>query len=1244
METLTERLEKKTTLSERLAEKQVFVDINIPSINVYEGIADPQDVEVRAKDVLKLARENELPIKTVEKFYDRITGDKEMQWADIISEPVTDKEMLEKSFIAKGKLFRRQFGLPEPWETYMWQASQRPGFTIGEQNALEQYYKTNPHKRPRQYKNFFDEILRNLGGGTLNVASGFIGTIAIGIEQTWGAAEDTLLSTENLHRWAQQLHDKAKEPAYAPAEEGGWKGFVAAAVGQAAPYMGAAVGATVVSGTPLAAFGVAFAVEGDNAYRDAIAAGASEEDAQLRRFLVGTINGAIEQMQITQVWKFAKTGTGSAKYILKAAERKAWRKLIARGADFTYEAAKHASREGLEEALQEFTSIAAQAEFEPEIWDTARYRIFSAGLGGGVVGLIYGTGGKVFAGRATIPSSERLSAALQKKLNVSKELGDYVATKVDEGMSIAEADKILSQAKVLGEESVLAEVEEPTEIVEKPPEALPKPSKPKIRPTEPTGEAIEKKAPVKPTVEAKKPKVVKKPVKPKEVEPAVKLLGGVDPISQIKIALSEAKKVRPITEAKQAAERKRRVGAAAGALKSSIAKGTPTDEAIFKSTGLLKGELTEYDQLYTPVEDILEPGAKEAAYRKIYEHPGLQYFEVLNTATAFKKLLAGTSLTPTDITNIETVFGKAFSDITKERAIKSSLYDRAIAIWKAGLLTGIKTSGINITSTMSHSVTETAKDVPSAFYDRFFKLFTGERTLAFTTRGVSSGVIEGVDKGWKYMKTGIDERHVGGKIGDKYDYKKIGMGKSKIAQGLQIYVETIFHLLGAEDQPFFYGNFGRSLRSQAIAQAMNKELKGKERKVYADKKVANPTDEMLIAAAHDAEVAVFQNRTTFGDIAKAVQKVKGGEIIVPFGRTPSAVAMQIINYSPVGAIKAVTENIGKGKFNQRQFSQALGRATIGTAALYLGTLLFKKGLMTLDWPDTERERELWKLEGRSANSIKIGDKWRSIQVLGPVGNALIIGGHFQKALTAEGSPTKAIVTAMSGGAKSFSEQTFVRGVNQAVDALASPERSFGNWFTSMAGSAVPTIIADIARAADEQERRAVGPKERIISRIPIAREGLEPKIDVFGNDLPRYGGNVFEVMADPSRPSKIREDVVIDELRRLSVVGIKASPTLLGDKKGYEALTAKENTRLWQRAGELTYIVLLALIDNSDYKKTNDEEKGKLINFVVKKAKDEARAEIARIKINQGADIIKLKEGGLLNDDVVKVLINLERR
>jgi len=407
----------------------------------------------------------------------------------------------------------------------------------------------------------------------------------------------------------------------------------------------------------------------------------------------------------------------------------------------------------------------------------------------------------------------------------------------------------------------------------------------------------------------------------------------------------------------------------------------------------------------------------------------------------------------------------------------------------------------------------------------------------------------------------------------------------------------------------------------------------------------NPTDEMLRYAVIDAETAVFQNRTMLGDIARHIQRAPGAEFVIPFGRTPSAIAMQIVNYSPVGAVKAVVENIQN--FDQRLFSQAIGRSVVGTATLYVGAMLFKAGLMSLDRPKTERERELWKVEGRSANSIKIGDQWRSVQVLGPAGTVLMIGGHFAKAMDDTGSPTKAMVTALAGGAKSFSEQTFLKGLNNSVQALMDPERSFETFASSLAGSAVPTIVADIARASDSTERRVSGPVERIESRIPGLRQSLEPSMTVFGQDLPRYGGNVLEVMLDPTRPAKIQQDVVVDELRRLWDGGHEASPTLLGDKKGYEVLTPEQNTELWRRAGELTYYHVWRTMQTGEYQQSDDEYRTRLINNAVDDAKVIARTEMAYNILSalpQGEQLIRkieFREGGLVTKEISRELDKL---
>jgi hypothetical protein len=573
--------------------------------------------------------------------------------------------------------------------------------------------------------------------------------------------------------------------------------------------------------------------------------------------------------------------------------------------------------------------------------------------------------------------------------------------------------------------------------------------------------------------------------------------------------------------------------------------------------------------------------------------------------------------------------------------VPNTLADKLMVLWKAGLLTGIKTSGLNLFSNISHFGSEIAKDIPATIIDNIASLFTGKRTKTFTTKGVPRGLKEGVDNGWRYLKTGFDERNVGAKL----DYKRVNFGESKVAKGLQKYEETVFRILGSADQPFYYGAKARSLYDQAFAIGKNKGLKGEELKNFANKLVQNPTDEMVKIAVADAETAVYQNRTFLGDMARHLQKSKLGEFLVPFGRTPSAVAMQIINYSPIGVVRAFTENIGRGRFNQRQFSEMLSRGLTGTAVLFLGSEMFKKGLISLDFPTSEKERELWKLEGKKPNAIKVDGKWRSPIVLGPAGNLLLIGGHFAQSFKEEGSPTAAISKAMFGSAKSFKEQTFLTGIERSTKALENKNLAEGYIGSSLA-STIPTLVSDIARATDPKERRQEGISERIIARVPGARRTLEPRVDVLGKEQERVG-SFIETLIDPTRPSRIYSSPVINEIKRMWDAGFRVSPTLLGDKRGYDSLTQKQNTELWKKAGEITNDKLGSLFQNEEYKNAPEDIKAKTIENFINKAKLYSRVALV-IHLLDGLEgeglqkeLSKHKESGLINREVFDLVAKM---
>jgi hypothetical protein len=642
------------------------------------------------------------------------------------------------------------------------------------------------------------------------------------------------------------------------------------------------------------------------------------------------------------------------------------------------------------------------------------------------------------------------------------------------------------------------------------------------------------------------------------------------------------------------------------------------------------GRLTPEGQLRFAAKEIMKWNELHPN-RKVPELTGKQADEILTEMKAINSMADGEE---------RAIRFKQLQDRIHS-LVPSTMMEKAAAVWKAGLLTGLKTTGLNLFSNVAHTGLETAKDVPAAAADMLLSLITGKRTTTATFKGLPAGMKAGARRGWTYLKTGYDARDVGSML----DYKPINF-KNKALQG---YVDGVFRTIGSQDQPFYYGALKRSLHNQAKAVTKNEGLKGEAAKRRIAELVENPTDELTAYATLDAETAVFQQRTLLHEkVGKNLQRLGGGtgEFIVPFSKTPSGVAMQIINYSPAGPFIEIGKQIVRRKFDQRMLSQAIGRGAIGTGVLWTGSKLYDNDMVSLGYPPTERERELWKAEGRTPNSIKINGKWRSAQVLGPAGPILLMGAYYKKAFEESGSPGEAIITAVFGTLKSFTEQTFLKGVNQIMEVIADPQiwnvRSFAGSFIS---SWIPTIINDVARTLDPQERRTTSTSfkqeilNRVQSRIPVAREGLEPQVDILGRDRERVG-NSLEVLLDPTRPSRDIETPVTKEFRRLWDAGHHVSPTVIGDRAGFDGLTDEQNSELWRTAGRIVDDKLGALFASPAYRALDDEQKAEKVEDFVAKSQTVARAAIV-IELTQGLEgdalrkkLSELKETGLLTENV----------
>ncbi|MCL4382332.1 MAG: hypothetical protein M1575_03585 [Patescibacteria group bacterium] len=125
--------------------------------------------------------------------------------------------------------------------------------------------------------------------------------------------------------------------------------------------------------------------------------------------------------------------------------------------------------------------------------------------------------------------------------------------------------------------------------------------------------------------------------------------------------------------------------------------------------------------------------------------------------------------------------------------IPSSIVDKAVTVWKAGLLTSLRTHERNLLGNTIHGAAEVFKDIPATATDMLLSLKTGKRTLTPTFQGTGSGAKQGLQAGKDIIIKGYDPEQAI----SKYDVQRVTWGNNPIEQALKIYTETVFRTLGA---------------------------------------------------------------------------------------------------------------------------------------------------------------------------------------------------------------------------------------------------------------------------------------------------------------------------------------------------------------------------------------------------------------------------------------------------------------
>jgi hypothetical protein len=128
---------------------------------------------------------------------------------------------------------------------------------------------------------------------------------------------------------------------------------------------------------------------------------------------------------------------------------------------------------------------------------------------------------------------------------------------------------------------------------------------------------------------------------------------------------------------------------------------------------------------------------------------------------------------------------------------------------------------------------------------------------------------------------------------------------------------------------------------------------------------------------------------------------------------------------------------------------------------------------------------------------------------------------------------------MLGAARTVKEQSFLRGVNNLLDAIDNDRGMADRFFLSSVGSFIPIQAGDWARFVDPVQRRPENFVEAIKAKVPFASMSVPAAIDEFGRPRVDEGGAArYTRMADPflSKRKRTLDDPVLAELDRVGAV------------------------------------------------------------------------------------------------------------
>lgn len=453
------------------------------------------------------------------------------------------------------------------------------------------------------------------------------------------------------------------------------------------------------------------------------------------------------------------------------------------------------------------------------------------------------------------------------------------------------------------------------------------------------------------------------------------------------------------------------------------------------------------------------------------------------------------------------------------------------------------------------------------------------------------------------------------------------------------------NLLETEDEWFLNLNYTQSfaeyLKANNIDPAnMNDAQLGRAR--------ARAFQEALEATYRDAS-AMADAISKFEHMNAATEFFVGG--VMPFKKTPINILKRGVEYSPLGIVRAVWDDVqmhkGKNTRSKTDILTEYAEGLTGSILYAAGAILGSMGVLTATGGDDEKDREkaLDNTTGYQNYALRVvnketGEGWTyTFDWLMPAAMSVFAGTRaveIARDFMGGKFSTSEIIDSIIGLANPIFELSMLDGVASLFKNYASDDAGIASslLFTAIESYAlqyVPTFGGKLARAIDPYQRSTYSPKDspfsknlerlyrRAMAKIPGASYMLEPVIDQYGNPKENVGKNFIGRLGyNLTSPGYYKNVTALEpdkEMKRLyetlgedhTDVLPKAVPTYISFQGDNYYLDAKEYRKFSESMGKEAYSDLEALYASQEYKSANDTMKGKMVSKVWENAYERAK-------------------------------------